>query len=48
MQKKDFDNREYMTIEDIGRLPLSDVKIGGKSLNLKEPIDLDVSYENDN
>jgi len=37
-----------MTIEGIGRLPLSDVKIGGKSLNLKDPIYLDVSYENDN
>ncbi len=27
---------------------MSDVKIGGKFLNLKEPIYLEVSYENDN
>ena len=40
--------RDEKSIEGLGWLPLSDVKIGGKSSKLKEPIYLDVSYENDN
>lgn len=35
------------SIEGLKWLPLSDVKIRGKSLNLKEPIYLDILYEND-
>ena len=37
-----------MTIEGVIWLPLSDMKIGSKLLNLKEPIYLDLVYENDN
>ena len=48
MQKRISDERGYMTIEGMGWLPLSDVKIGSKLLNLKELIYLDVVYENDN
>ncbi len=40
--------REEKSIEGLGWLPLSDVIIGGKSSKLKEPIYLDVLYENDN
>jgi hypothetical protein len=40
--------KDEKSLEGIDWLPLSDVKIGGKSIKLKEPIYLDVSYEDDN
>jgi hypothetical protein len=39
--------KDEKSIEGLEWLPLSDVKIRGKSLNLKEPIYLDVLYEDD-
>jgi hypothetical protein len=40
--------KDEKSLEGIDWLPLSDVKIGGKSIKLKEPIYLEVSYEDDN